>query len=323
MTEPFVPSSEEDLETGTSVSEGAKAAAESIVKRMAGGTTTAVEEPLSGEEGEEHVSAEKEEVVEGVEEEEGAEEVEGEDSYSEVLAKLSELGVDLGVDPSSLPPEVLPAFNQLASTAVEAARKVIEEQIELNRQLEEVKQFREKLEKNPDRLLLTLAVTHPDVFKKVAEYVNEMEQDPRIKESVIREINAEARLMEAERRERAMLEAQVLTKARQITAETRKQAARYGVSPKIAEQVVASVITNVGDIDLEDVEEIVKEIAPVKKPIKKQKVVSKPQPKTAPAAMAPHAKVEGALGGSPPPKGASLRDIIGGAIARIGGGKVT
>lgn len=261
------------------------------------------------------------EEVTGAQQEEVVEELEAHPQLAEVKAALEEVGLDVAM-PEEVPEELVPAYSALAKRVADMAKELIEQQVEARQAIENFNQFREQLEKSPDRVLLTLAVSHPEVFRQVGEVLNRMESDPTFKEAVIRELQSEVRLREADRKLRALTEQQLLAKARRVTAATRMYCERYGVSPRIAEEVIASVIERQGDIDLADVEEIVKELAPkprqVTKVVSKKTAVPKAQTSAAAAASTATGKEVPQPSSGLKPAGGPIRSIIDNAMRKLG-----
>lgn len=237
---------------------------------------------------------------------------------SEVEATLLELGVDLGIKRADVPVELQPAYDRLISVAADMAQASLQESLTASDMQRQYTAFAERINKEPDKLLLTLAVTKPEVFSKIAELFQTMQNDPAQKDLIIRELQAEARLREAERREAGLNEQNRKVKARQVIAATRNAARAEGVDFDIAEKFVALAVTaNGGDLDVSEVAGLVKEI--------KSKTAPRPTPKVAtpvqkPVQTAPNQPVAGAaapatsVGLEPergnPGRGGKMRSIL-------------
>lgn len=182
---------------------------------------------------------------------------------AEVEKVLKEIGLDIGVAAADLPAELRPAYAKIVQSVADLAERAMSQQLEASAQISAVNEFKTRLEQSPDRLLLSLAVTKPDAFKKAVEMFSTMEQDPRVKELVLRELEVEARQQETERRERGFTERERRTKANQVIGETRRAARIHGVDYALAEKVVAlAVQANGGDLDVADVSDLVKDLRP-------------------------------------------------------------
>jgi len=196
------------------------------------------------------------EAAQGTEGEQG-----GEVTYQELEDALAEAGIDLGVSAKDVPKELLPVYEKLVQSAVDVAETVLSQQLEASKALQSVKEFSEQLKSSPDKVMLALAVNQPDVYKKVAALMSDMDADPRVKEMVLRDLASEARLREAERRERAVEERDRRTRANQVIAATQRAARVYGVPFGTAEKVIAlAVQANNGNLETSEVDGIVREL---------------------------------------------------------------
>jgi len=213
-------------------------------------------------------------------------------SLEEIEGALNEAGIDLGIAGADVPKELLPQYQKLVAAAVDLAQDALTKQLEASQVMQSYQEFSERLKNAPDKVLLALAFSQPEVWKKVSEIMTEVEQDPRAKASWERELSAEARLMEAQRRERAMSERYQREKANQVIAATRRAARAHGVSFDTAEKVVAlAVKANGGDLELTDVEGLVSELKGIpRQQAKTQQKVVTPQ-KQAAVRQAPQQQV--------------------------------
>ncbi len=176
---------------------------------------------------------------------------------------LQEIGIDLGVKRTDLPAEVQPAYDKLAQAALVAAESYSGKMNELTAAQLQVQQFAEKLSEDPAKVLLTLAVTSPDAFRSAVETFEEMETDPKTKDLVLRELQAEAKLAAAQRSEDMYRNAHIQTQVKQITNATRVAAERHNVDAGLAERMVALQIqANKGAIEISTVDNIVAQLKP-------------------------------------------------------------
>jgi hypothetical protein len=242
---------------------------------------------------------------------------------AQIEAALAEAGIDLGIAGKDLPKEMLPAYEKLVQSAVDLAQQALSKELEASQAIQSVNRFSERLKTAPDKVLLALAMNQPEVWKKVAGLVAEMEQDPRVRQMVERDLESEARLMEAERKEQAMQEQYRRTKANQVIAHTTRLAREHGVPYGMAEKMVAMAVTaNQGDIELSEVNQIVADLAKDMgrtPPVKQQKVAT--PAKVAAAKGVPTQPVGGSATTATPARdpdvSAGLKD---GSSERQGGG---
>jgi hypothetical protein len=196
------------------------------------------------------------------------------EELTEVEGVLAELGIDLGINSADVPEALRPAYERLIDSAVSVAEDALRRQLEASASTREIEQFKESVEKSPDRLLLSLAMKHPDLITKAAELVGQMQADPRVKEQVIHEVEVELKLQEADRKSRMLDEREARIKASQVIAATRRAARDTGIPYNMAESYIAAMVkANGGSLKPEDVPGLLEELKP-KKPVVKQKVVN-------------------------------------------------
>jgi len=220
----------------------------------------------------------------------------------ELTRIVEEAALDLGVAPNDIPAELLPVFEKVVQASIQVKQQAAARESEAAEAVGQVQEFARQLKEQPDRLLLSMALTQPEVFAKVVETFTEMQNDPRIKDLVSRELAAEARLREAERRERLMGQESVRTRTEKVVNATQIASRKLGVPYELAEQFVAAAITNAqGEFGPADVDGVVAKLA---KQIQAKATVRKGAPrvatpaKVAATAAAPTATNEGA--GAPP-----------------------
>ncbi len=179
----------------------------------------------------------------------------------EIEGALAEAGIDLGISAKDVPKELMPAYEKLLENAVEVAQNILSRELAASDARRQIEDFGKRLQEAPDKLMMALAVNQPEVFNKVSALIAEMNTDPRIKDSVLRELASEARLAEAQRRETLMEEQVKRTKANQVIAATKRAARQYSVDYNTAEKIVAlAVQANGGDLDVAEVDGIVQEL---------------------------------------------------------------
>lgn len=180
----------------------------------------------------------------------------------ELNRAIEEAALDLGVHPRDVPVELLPAFEKMVQSTLEIRAAAQAERMEAADQVEQVQEFARQLKESPDRLLLTLAVSNPEIFSAAIETFNEMQNNPKYKDMVVRELQSEARLREAERRERVFTDSAQRERANKVIHATKVASRKHGVPYEVAEQIVASTITaNQGRFEPAQVEGVVSKLA--------------------------------------------------------------
>ena len=206
----------------------------------------------------------------------------------ETFLQLREIGIDFGIQKGELPPELHDAYDRLAGEAVTAVNAFQTRMNEMQLAQAEMQQFAQKLEQDPQKVLLTMAVTKPEEFQKAVQSYEEMQQDDRYKDMVIRELQAEAKLSAAERQQQVFQQRQMQTKIQVVTKATHVAADKLGVDRDLAEKYVAMQIqANGGDINPGTVEGIVSSLRVRTTP------PINPAAKAARVAQAPTRPVEG------------------------------
>lgn len=250
-------------EQGDTVST-AKKMASIVVSGMKGGEATAEGDDLEIVETEEEV---EEVAEEGAEAKEGAEAEEGEEGEEEVdIAEidrvLAETGLDLGYTAADVPAELLPTFRRMVEAAVESRQAAVTEKSQAAALVSMVEEFSTRLQKEPDKLLLSIAINNPEAFEKATQVFSEMQSDERLKDLVLRELATEARLREVDRKEKLAVHSNVQERASQVIRATKLSAKSHGVPYALAEEVVAMTVqANEGNLNPSDVDTIVQGLA--------------------------------------------------------------
>ena len=204
---------------------------------------------------------------------------------------LLEIGVDLGLTHVDVPAELRPAYDRIVGSVVEVVQSSLQREVEANDAIRQVNDFRERLEADPQKILLTMALNKPEQFNAAMQVFTRMQQEPEFKELVVKELQAEAKFRAADQKEKSLGQQMRTIKGRQAAAITRQAARRYSVPVETAESVVAAHVKGGGgDLELSAIEGIVKALAPknlVARPrvasIIKAKVVAPTQPVAAAA----------------------------------------
>lgn len=187
-------------------------------------------------------------------EEEEEEEVE----YDELTMELARAGIDLGVSRSELAPDLRPVYDRLAEEALTQASRWEQQQEQLESAQAEIQQFAQKLQEDPEKVLLTMAITNPEAFQHSIEIYERMQEDEFYRDTMIKDLQAEAKMAAVERQSRIAEARRMERRVAEVTRATHVAADRYGVDKGLAEELVAAAITRGGgDIDIREVPKIV------------------------------------------------------------------
>jgi len=210
-------------------------------------------------------------------------------TLDEVAMALQNAGIDLGISRADLPESLHQAYDNLTNQALIAAAEYENRVTQLQTSQAEMQQFAQSLQDDPAKVLLTLAVTNPDAFTNAVNQFEEMQQDERYKNMVLRELKAEATLKAAQRAQMVQQQNQQMTRVQVLTKATHSAAQRYGVDAGVAEEVVAMAIRAAGgNIDAATIPQIVSRL----RPTAPTQIVATPA-KMAAVATAPTTSVNG------------------------------
>lgn len=175
---------------------------------------------------------------------------------------LQSAGLNISTRASELPVDAQGPYLDALEQLTTIVQDVQEREAQAREQQIAMEEFAEKLDKSPDKILLALALNRPEIFAQVVEIVNEANSDPKVMNLVVRELEIEARQNEINRRDKVSDEREQLSKARVVIAATKRAASAHGVPYEVAEKVVAyAVQANGGDLDVNEVDNIVKDLA--------------------------------------------------------------
>lgn len=204
---------------------------------------------------------------------------EGQQLTDEDFAELQELGVELPMRPSEVPAEMQDAYADLVQEVISAETRAAEVQAEATEQIMRVRDFAQRMQENPDQLLLSMAIEDPETFSEVSQEFQRMQQDPDYAEQKRRELAAEQKMREAERKERSLTQQERTRKAKRLRSQVRRKAKRLGVDPDRAEVEVANAAKRKAyeqdlpapDISSEEAGQVVENLAELAgKPARKQ-----------------------------------------------------
>jgi len=217
-------------------------------------------------------------------------------SMDETFLRLAEVGIDFGIRKGDLPEELHGAYDRLADEAMIAVNVYQNKMNQMQMAQAEMQQFAQRLEQDPQKVLLTMAITKPEAFQEAMTAYEEMQQDDRYKNMVIRELQAEAKLSSAERQQQVWQQRQMSNKIQVVTNATHVAADKHGVDREVAERYVAMQIqANNGDIDPRQVDMVVASL-------RQKTAVAAAPAKVRKVQQAPTQSVQGQ--GTPPSRGA-------------------
>jgi hypothetical protein len=205
--------------------------------------------------------------------------------YDEFGLELARLGLDLGIDRSELNPELQPMYDKFAQQAILQAQSWQNQQTRLSEAQAEIQQFAQKLQDDPQKVLLTMAVTNPEAFNEAIESYNRMSEDEFYRNTVIKDLQAEAKTAAVERQQRIFQQQMMQQRVAQVTKATHIAADTYGVDHGLAEELVAAAITRSGgDIDISQISGVISRWAPqsrsVSPQVKAERVAKAPTPQS-------------------------------------------
>jgi len=188
-------------------------------------------------------------------------------TLDELTLELARVGLDLGINRAELAPELQPAYDRLAQQALLSAQQSQDEQARLADAQAEIQQFAQKLQDDPEKVLLTMAITNPEAFQASVQAYEKMAEDDFYRDTVIKDLKAEAKLAATERKSHLLDQRTRQAKIAQVTRATRLAADQYSVDHGMAEELVAAAITRGGgDIELNQIAGVVARLAPAARP---------------------------------------------------------
>lgn len=240
------------------------------------------------------------------------------DQFGEAEKVLTELGVDLGVSRTDVPAELLPAYGRLVQSAIDLSQAELTERLSANESHRQLAELGERMEKEPEKLLLAIAITKPDIMKKVIEVFTQMEADEGYKDLVVREMQTDARDRDINRREMLLRDQDTITKSRQVTIATKTACRKLGVPYELGEKfVVRAIQAKQGQFGPGDVEAVITELKGFALQSGVKPAVAAPA-KVATLAAAPGAPVAASIApAATPPAPVLQRESGGGAFRNL------
>lgn len=249
--------------------------------------------------------------------------VEGEltsDITDEVYDELLSYGIDLGVAPSAVAPELRQSYDLMAESVIRIATEARTSQLEAQEAQMQVQDFMKRLETSPNDIMMLIALNQPEKFQAAVESFERIQADPREKQLMEKELELRARDEQIKRQQNVHQTSQASQKASRVRTQIQRACTTYGVDPAVAESWVVSEVRAKGDITPTRINEIVRQLKPAtaRTPADQRKVQQTP---TQPTGGTP-----GAGTVTPPAKEASpglehrsvssIRDAVKGAIRK-------
>lgn len=196
----------------------------------------------------------------------------------ELYEELQSYGLDLGVPPSQVQPDLLPAYNQMAQSAIALATEARNRELEAQEVRMQVEDFMRRVEENPKDILTLLALNKPDQFNEAIEIFQRIQEDSRERELLERELEVRARQAAMQRQQQAQQQGAAQREAARVRAQLTRACQRFGVDPNIAARYITAEIKQDGNITNQRIEEIVRHLRPTKlqSPSKQQKAKQVP-----------------------------------------------
>lgn len=207
------------------------------------------------------------------------------------IATLTEMGLDIPSLPADATLEMQDMYNSLVQNVIDTQyttqRHVLDAQ-EAILQMQDLKNML-STEDGQQKMLLSMAMSNPELFGRASEIVERMSSDSDYAESVKRQMEADMRMQALERKEQAFAQTQIERRAKQVENHVVRQARRYGIDESMAKELVVSRIfrneseRGQRDITFEEIDQIVGGIAkrygsrPVKRPMQQTKEAQAPQ----------------------------------------------
>lgn len=180
-----------------------------------------------------------------------------------LYTQLLEMGIDLGVDRSALPPEAQVVYDRLGYetvSALESAQQRVEEAEVMKMQVQE---FMNKIENNPSDVLNLIMLNDPSLFQKAIETYELVQSDEREASLLRREMEARLHEEAISRETTRSREMALQRQAQMFKLATAGACKRYGVDEALAQRYVANAITATrGQLTRTEIDAIVKDLRP-------------------------------------------------------------
>jgi hypothetical protein len=191
-----------------------------------------------------------------------AEPAQAEEITDEVYQELLNYGIDLGVPPSEVSADLRPAYEQMAASVVDVVTRARMRELEAQELEMQVKDFMGRIESNPKDVLMLIALNKAEAFQEALDIWERMQEDPKERAMVERELEVRAREEALKRRADAQ-QAQVnQQKASRIKALTKRAAAKHSVDYTVAAHWVANEVRTQGEPSAQRIDEIVQQLRP-------------------------------------------------------------
>lgn len=245
--------------------------------------------------------------------------------YAQLVERLQELGIE--VESDGIPDDLQPRYATLLERTLSTVEPLLDQDDRYQQSMEEINLFKDRLEKDPSDILLTVAIQKPELFKAAVQTFERMTEDASFKDLVIRELSVAAKERAAQIRERTMTQRELGARGRRAQSLTDAAARKHGVDPAVAGRFVASAVKEVGpaSFDMTSIDGLVSQLRPksakvapkTQTPAQRQQVQQTPQ--TPAASGTPPQQPTGATPVSEGDKhrGGMFRNLLKGARSRV------
>ena len=170
--------------------------------------------------------------------------IEGEEFTDATFTELLNYGIDLGVPPSQVAPEMREAYETMASTVINVVAEHRMTELQQTQKAMQLEEFMAKVEDNPMNLLKLMVINKPEVFEEAINLYQTIQESPRERELLQRELEVTAQQEAFQRQATAQQRSTAQAKATRVKAITEATAKRYNVNPTLAAQMIAMEVRN-------------------------------------------------------------------------------
>lgn len=187
----------------------------------------------------------------------------------EDYAQMEAAGINLPVAPSEVPEGFQAIYAEIAQSVMDSHASSQQQVLDAQEAILGIQAFKARLgtPEGQERMLLSMALNNPDIFAKAQETVVKMGEDPQYGESIRLQLEAQATLEAATRKEQAFENTQLEARGQQVEGRTVRLAQRLGVDATLAKNMVAhkimqnEVATGKKAVTFQEVDAIVQELA--------------------------------------------------------------
>lgn len=184
------------------------------------------------------------------------------DLTDEVYDELLSYGIDLGVPPSDVAPELKESYTLMAESVIRIATEARNSQLEAQETQMQVQDFMKRLETNPNDIMMLIALNQPEKFQAAIEAFERIQSDPREKQLMEKELELRARDEQIKRQQSVHQASQSSQRATRVRTQIQRACTTYGVDPAVAESWVVNEVRSKGDISPTRINEIIRQLKP-------------------------------------------------------------